>query len=58
MRISVLFESEQVKVLKDKRGNIIDGDQKKSILVKDLWTFERKIQTNDLNWKLVETSDA
>tara|TARA_B100001248_G_scaffold259490_1_gene245627 strand:- start:649 stop:1284 length:636 start_codon:yes stop_codon:yes gene_type:complete len=58
IRISVLFESEQVKVLKDKKGKIIDGDQKKSIIVKDLWTFEREIQTNNLNWKLVETSDA
>ena len=58
LRVSVLFETEQIKVLKDKKGEIIDGDQKKSILVKDLWTFERKIQTDDLNWKLVETSDA
>jgi len=58
LRISVLFESEQIKVLKDKKDKIIDGDQKKSILVKDLWTFERKIETDDLNWKLVETSDA
>ena len=58
LRLSVLFETEQVKVLKDKKGNIIDGDQKNSILVKDLWTFEKKIQSNDLNWKLVETSDA
>ena len=58
LRVSVLFESEQIKVLKDKEGKIIDGDQKKSILVKDLWTFERKIQSKDLNWILVETSDA
>ena len=58
LRISVLFKSEQIKVLKDKKGNIIDGDQKKSILVKDLWTFEKKIQSKDLNWILVETSDA
>ena len=43
---------------KDKKGKIIDGDQKKSILVKDLWTFEKKIQSKDLNWILVETSDA
>ena len=58
LKISVLFETEQVKVLKDKKGNIIDGDQKKSILVKDLWTFEKNIQSKDLNWKLIETSDA
>ena len=58
LRISVLFESEQIKVLKDKKDKIIDGDQKKSILVKDLWTFEKKIQSKDLNWILVETSNA
>ena len=58
LRISVLFNSEQIKVLKDKKGKIIDGDQKKSILVKDLWTFERNTQSKDLNWILVETSDA
>ena len=58
LRVSVLFETEQIKVLKDKKGEVIDGDQKKSILVKDLWTFEKNIQSNDLNWILVETSDA
>ena len=58
LRVSVLFESEQIKVLKDKEGKIIDGDQKNSILVKDLWTFEKEIQSKDLNWILVETSDA
>ena len=58
LRVSVLFESEQIKVLKDNKGKIIDGDQKNSILVKDLWTFERKIHSKDLNWMLVETSDV
>ena len=58
LRISVLFETEQIKVLKDKNNKIIDGDQKKSILVKDLWTFEKEIKSKDLNWKLVETSNA
>ena len=58
LRVSVLFETEQIKALKDKAGKIIDGDQRKSILVKDLWTFEKKINSKNLNWKLVETSDA
>ena len=58
LRLSVLFETEQIKVLKDKKGKVIDGDQKKSILVRDLWTFEKEIKSKDMNWKLVETSDA
>ena len=29
----MLFETEQIKVLKDKKGKIIDGDQNNSILV-------------------------
>ena len=58
LRLSVLFETEQIKVLKDKNGKVIDGNPKKSILVKDLWTFEKEIKSIDMNWKLVETSDA
>ena len=58
LRLSVLFETSQIKVLKDKNGKVIDGDPKKSILVKDLWTFEKEIKSKDMNWKLVETSDA
>ena len=58
LRLSVLFETEQIKVLKDNKGKVIDGDPKKSILVKDLWTFEKEIKSKDINWKLVETSDA
>ena len=57
LRITVLFETDQIKVLKDKKGKIIDGDPKNSILVRDLWTFEKQIQSKDLNWKLVETSN-
>ena len=58
MRVSVLFETEQIKVLKDKKGKIIDGDHENTILVKDLWTFEKEIKSKDINWKLVETSNA
>ena len=58
LRLSVLFETEQIKVLKDKKGKVIDGDPKKSILVKDLWTFEKEIKSKDMNWKRVATSDA
>ena len=58
VRISLLFETTQIKILKDKNGKVIDGDQENDILVKDVWTFERNVKSKDLNWKLVETRDA
>ena len=57
--VGISFDGDADRIIMcDEKGKIIDGDQKKSIIVKDLWTFERKIETNNLNWKLVETSDA
>ena len=58
VRISLLFETTQIKILNDKNGKVIDGDQENDILVKDVWTFERNVKSKDLNWKLVETRDA
>ncbi len=55
INISVIFETFQIKALKDQNDNIIDGDLHKEILVKDVWIFERKINNSDPNWKLVET---
>ena len=52
LRVSVLFETEQIKVLKDRKGKIIDGDQKNSILVKDLWVFEKRIQSKDFKLEI------
>ena len=55
LQISVSFESIQIKALKDKEQNLIDGDLTKEILVKDIWIFERKIDYKSLNWTLIET---
>ena len=58
IKISVLFETEQIKALKDRNNKIIDGNLNKSILVKDIWSFERNADSTDLNWMLVETNTA
>ena len=58
LRISVLFESLQIKALKDKENNLIDGDLNKEILVKDIWVFERKINYLNPNWTLIETKSS
>ena len=55
IKISVIFESLQVRALLDKNSKIIDGDREKEILVKDEWIFERKINENSPNWTLIET---
>ena len=55
IKISVIFESLQIRALLDKNGKIIDGDKEKEILVKDEWIFERKINENNPNWTLIET---
>ena len=58
LRISVIFESFQIKALKDKDDNLIDGDLNKKILVKDNWVFERKINYVNPNWTLIETKST
>jgi len=55
ININVVFETFQIKALKDKDDKIIDGDINEEILVKDIWVFERKINNDNPNWTLVET---
>ena len=55
IRISVVFETLQVKALMDKKEKIIDGDINSEMLVKDEWIFEKKINDQNNNWTLIET---
>jgi predicted lipid-binding transport protein (Tim44 family) len=58
IKIRVLFETLQIRALMDKDKKIIDGDKDNEILVKDEWVFERKINTNNNNWVLIETKSV
>ena len=58
IKIRVLFETLQIRALMDKDKKIIDGDKDNQILVKDEWVFERKINTNNNNWVLIETKSV
>jgi len=55
IKISVFFETLQVRALINKDSKVIDGDKDNEILVKDEWVFERKINSDNPNWVLVET---
>ena len=55
IEITVKFDSETINVIRDSDGNVLSGDPKEIKQVKDLWTFARDAQSEDLNWKLVAT---
>ena len=54
-RIAVRVASEQVNVVRDSEGNVVDGDPGTAEEVVDIWTFERDTRSSDPNWILVET---
>ena len=54
-RIAVRVTSEQVNVVRDSEGNVVDGDPATAQEVVDIWTFERDTKNPDPNWTLVET---
>jgi predicted lipid-binding transport protein (Tim44 family) len=54
-RISVRFTSEQVNVVRDAAGGVVEGDASVAEEVVDIWTFERDTSNDDPNWILVET---
>ena len=53
--LDVRFQSEQVNVVKDKNGIVIDGDREHVDSVSDIWSFTRDLTSQDPNWILVAT---
>lgn len=53
--VSVRFQSEQVNVIKDQSGAVIDGDEDHIESVTDIWTFARDTSSPDPNWLLIAT---
>ena len=54
-RVTVRFKSEQINLLRDAEGKVLEGDPQTAVEVVDLWTFERDTTSQDPNWTLVET---
>ena len=53
--ITVRFVSEQINVVKDSEGRIVEGDPSDVTQITDLWTFARNTRSRDPNWTLVAT---
>lgn len=53
--VTVRFRSEQVNLVKDLEGRVLDGDPERISDVTDEWTFARDTTSRDPNWQLVAT---
>lgn len=53
--VSVKFVGELTSVVRDKSGEIIEGNPTEIKRQKDIWTFGRKMGADDPNWVLVAT---
>ncbi len=58
MSAVVEFSSNQVRVTRNKDGDVVDGDPNRIDLVRDRWTFSRRVNSGDPNWMLVATGGA
>ena len=55
--ISVRFKSEMTSVVRDNAGDVIEGSDTEIKRQKDTWTFSRKMDAGDPNWRLVATGE-
>lgn len=53
--VAVRFQSEQVNVIRDKDGNVLEGSRDHVESVTDVWTFGHDLASRDPNWTLVAT---
>ena len=54
-KIAVKFITEQMNILRNAKGEIIEGDENYIQNITDIWTFERNINSGQPNWLLVST---
>lgn len=55
VKVVVEFISEQVNILKNDKGEVIEGDENFVQKITDVWTFERSLNAKSNNWTLVST---
>jgi predicted lipid-binding transport protein (Tim44 family) len=53
--ITVDFLSEQIPLVRDASGEIVEGNASYQEAVEDQWVFERNLAVSDPAWKVIET---
>ena len=55
VNLVVKFVSEQVNLLKNAEGEVIEGDENYVQTISDVWTFEKPLNPRVNNWLLCST---
>ncbi len=55
--LTVRFKSELAYLVRDKGGDIVEGNPNEIKRQKDVWTFAHDMGSNDPNWRLVATGE-
>jgi predicted lipid-binding transport protein (Tim44 family) len=55
--IAVKFVGEQTYVVRNKAGEVVEGNPREVKRQRDIWTFARRMGSDDPNWQLVATGD-
>lgn len=55
IKVVVEFVSEQVNLLRNAQGEVVEGDENFVQKITDVWTFERMVNAKNNNWVLVST---
>ncbi len=56
--VTVKFVSEQVNVVRDRSGGVVEGDPNHVATISDIWTFARNTRSRDPDWTLVATRSS
>lgn len=54
--VTVRFVSDQINVVRNAAGAVVDGEPGQTVELIDLWTFARDTRSGDPNWLLVTTA--
>ena len=57
-QITLEYESEQIHLLKNSKGDIIEGDSNQILSISEQWTFSRELKSRNPNWKLLSISEV
>jgi len=53
--MTVDFTSEQIHLVRNLAGDIVEGNPSEQVAVEERWVFTRNLSNSDPNWKIIET---